>query len=221
MPLAPRPILAGTLVAFAAACASAVAAAPVVAEPLKSCYVSVAEGRTEPVLLSAGGFDPAALVDVRRDGVSVGTIQAGGDGRLAGRVYAPFQRRGERTFTIELAQQGPPWHAPRLASRVTALAARLDPLAARPQSVVTWTGRGFTDPGPVFVHYVKDGAAHRSVRLGPARPPCGSFRFRRQQFPFQPSRGTWILQIDQQRAYAPMPDSPFVQLPVTLRRTTP
>ena len=211
-------LTASTLAGFLALVAPAGAAAPASIAPLKRCYVSVAAGSTEPVLLSAAGFAAGAAVDVRLDGAPVATMGAGRDGRLNARVFPPHQRRGQRSFRIELQQRDDPSHRVAVTARVTALEVTLRPRAADPRSVVTWTGRGFTARGPVFVHYVKDGQVHSTVRLGVPRGPCGTFRLRRPQFRFQPSLGTWTLQIDQQRAYAPVPATPFVRLPVTVRR---
>ena len=208
----------GTLAASLALCAPATATAPVSTAPLKRCYVSVAEGHTEPVVLGAAGFAANAAVDVRLDGFTVATVTAGGDGRIGARVYPPHQKHGERAFRIELVQRDDPGHRVELTSRVSALAADLRPRVARPRQVVRWTGRGFTAAGPIYVHYVKDGRVRRTVRVAAPRRACGVLRVRRSQFPFRPALGRWILQIDQQRAFAPFPDTPFVQLPVTVRR---
>lgn len=212
--------IAGMVAAFFAVCAPAAASSPVSVTPLKRCYVSVAAGSTEPVDLSASGFHPNAAVDVRLDGTRVATVTSGADGRLQARVNPPHQRRGERSFRLELQQRDDPGHRARVSSRVTALAVRLRPRVAPPTSVVTWRGRGFTAPGPVVVHHVKDGEARSTVRLATPRGACGRFRARRAQFPFRPSLGAWVLQVDQQQAFAPIPATPFVQLPVTVQRVS-
>ncbi len=217
MPRLSSCLAAGTLAGFLALCAPAAAAAPVLMAPLKRCYVSVAKGSTEPVSLSAAGFAASAAVDVRVDGDPVATVTAGSDGRIEARFNPPHQERGQRRFQIELTQRDDPSHSVVLTSRVTALAATLRPRAARPRSTVTWRGRGFTAAAPLYVHYVKDGVAHRTVRLAVPRGACGRFRARRAQFPFRPSLGEWTLQIDQQRVFAPIPRTAFVRLPVRVR----
>ena len=210
-------IAAGALAGFLALCAPATAAAPVLIAPLKRCYVSVAQGSTEPVSLSAAGFAASAAVDVRVDGDPVATVTAGSDGRIEARFNPPHQERGQRRFQIELAQRDDPSHRVVLTSRVTALSVTLRPRAARPRSPVTWRGRGFTAARPLFVHYVKDGEVRSTVRLAVPRGACGRFRARRAQFPFRPSLGAWTLQVDQQRAFAPIPQTSFVRLPVRVR----
>lgn len=206
------------LAAFLVGSHPAAASGPVSVAPLKRCYVSVAPGSTEPVALSASGFNANTEVEVRLDGTPVATVTSGADGRVGVRVNPPHQRRGERTFRLELEQRDDPSHRARVSSRVTALAVRLTPRVARPRSVVTWRGRGFTARGPVFVHYVKHGKVRRTVRAATPRGACGRFRARRAQFPFRPSLGAWLLQVDQQRTFAPIPATPFAQLPVTVRR---
>ncbi len=209
---------AGTLAATLALCAPPTTAAAVKISPLKRCYVSVAEGHTEPVTLWASGFAANAAVDVRLDGTPVGTVTATDGGDVHARMNPPHQARGQRTFRVGLQQRDDPARRAEATSRVTALTVTLRPRAAQPRSVVTWTGRGFTSGGPVHVHYLRDGELRRSVRLVMPRQACGVFRVRRAQFPFQPSLGRWILQVDQQRVFAPIPVTPFVQLPVTVRR---
>lgn len=218
LPLSRSRTAAAATLAFLAPCAPASAGAPVTITPLKRCYVSVAEGRTEPVRVSAAGFAAGAPVDVRLDGTRVATMTSTADGRIDARVTPPHPAGRQQSFRIVLVQRGDRSHRVAVASRVTVLAATLRPRAARPRSVVTWTGRGFTAPGPVYVHYLKDGEVRRSIRVAVPRRPCGLFRVRRAQFPFQPGLGDWVLQVDQQRVFAPIPGTPFVQLPVTVRR---
>lgn len=218
MPSFPLRCALGALVTGSMLLAPASAPGALSAAPLKPCYVSVAEGRTEPIDVTAAGFGAGATVDVRIDGTTTATVQAGEDGRVAVRVPAPHKRRGERTFSLVLAQRDRPATRLQLRSRVTALDVRLRSRGAGPRAVVAWAGRGFTAAGPIFAHYVRDGRSHRTQRLGVARGACGVFRVRRRQFPFSPSTGSWTIQVDQQRKFAPMPDSSFVRLPVTVRR---
>lgn len=208
-------LLTGSMLLAPAGALGAISAAP-----LKPCYVSVAEGRTEPIDVIAAGFDAGATVDIQIDGDATATVQAAGNGRIAVRVPAPHKRRGERGFSLALAQRDRPDARLELRSRVTALNVRLRPLGAEPRAVIGWAGRGFTAPGPVFAHYVRDGQPQRTQRLGVPRGRCGSFHVRRRQFPFSPSTGPWTIQVDQQRRFAPTPDSPFVRMPVSVRRVS-
>lgn len=218
MPSFPLRYAVGALVTGVALLAPAPALGAISVAPLKPCYVSVAEGRTEPIEVMAAGFAPGAGVDVMIDDRPATTTRAGEDGRVALRVPAPYRRRGERGFSLVLAQRHHPEARVALRSRVTALNVRLRPRGAEPQSVIAWSGRGFTAAGPVYAHYVRDGRFRKTQRLGFARGRCGSLRARRRQFPFRPSLGYWTIQVDQQRRFAPLPDSPFVRLPVSVRQ---
>jgi len=216
------PDLRSAVCALAAAITLLTLAAPAHAawaEPLKGCFLSVAPGQTEPVSVSAAGFAPAAAVEVRIDGATQTVATADMSGRVTGALAAPHQARGQRWFTIELIERGDPANAVRLRSRVTALSVSVRPRSARPDARVRWSGRGFVDGGPVRAHYVKHGTARRTVRLARPRGACGRFSVRRRQFPFRPSVGAWTVQVDQSRRFSPAPDSPFVSLPITVRRT--
>ena len=218
MPSSPLRFALGPLVTGSMLLTPSGALGAITAAPLKPCYVSVAEGRTEPVDVVAAGFAAGAGVDVRVDGQMVATTRSSATGGVAIRVPAPHRPRGERSFAIELAEHDRPAAAIVLRSRVTALRVRLRTSGTEPRGVVSWIGRGFTGAGPVFAHYVRDGRSSRTQRLSAPRGACGSFRVRRRQFPFSPSQGRWIIQIDQQRRYAPLPASPFVRLAVSVRR---
>ena len=218
MPSFPLRFAIGPLVAGSMLLAPTGALGAITAAPLKPCYVSVAAGRTELIDVVAAGFAPDAGVDVRIDGRIAATTRSSETGRVAIRVPAPRRPRGERAFSLVLAERDRAEAAIELRSRVTALTARLRLAGAEPRAVVTWAGRGFTGAGPVFAHYVRDGRSRQTQRLGAPRGACGSLRARRRQFPFSPPQGSWTIQIDQQRRYSPSPASPFVQLPVTVRR---
>ena len=83
-------------------------------------------------------------------------------------------------------------------------------------------GRGFMTPGaPVYAHYVFAGKVRKSVRLGLPKGPCGTFNFKRQQFPFKksPRRGKWTIQFDQHPRYDPKA-AVRVRMTIRVRTTT-
>ena len=195
-------------------------AAPALA-PLKPCYVS-AEGEdqwsTEPISLTGSGFTPGASVDLQVDGNAAGRTTATGDGGLVHALNAPFQRSGEREFTVTATESGqPPVSA---TSRVTALKVVVTPKKARATQTVTFTGRGFTDPGtPVYLHYVLRGRNRRTVKLAQPQGPCGTFSVRRRQFPFRrPASGMWTFRIEQDARFRPQPVKPHFTIDVEVRR---
>jgi hypothetical protein len=207
--------------AFALLAAPATASAAPVLTPLRACYDAVSDsaGGTEPVTVAASGFEPGTLVDVAVDGeVKYAGVQVADDGTVSGSVFAPFVAKGRRPFSVTVTQQGVPEVTARADSLVTRLAVRLTPRSSRPSARVRFRGSGFTAPKPIYLHYVRKGKLRRTVRLvkHPAGP-CGGFDVRRRQFPFAPSIGRWILQIDQQRRYHAEPSSAYLQLAVDIR----
>ncbi len=194
------------------------AAGQVVLDPLKPCYVSVAPDRTEDVTVRGAGFTPYGRAEVRVNGAVAGDARADATGRLAVEVPAPYRARGERPFKVTVTDRTNPGLWGRLDSRVSALRVRIRPAAAKPGRKVRWVGRGFTAPGPLYAHYVKDGRERQTVRLAWPQGSCGRFAVKRRQFPFRPSVGEWTVQVDQQLAFAQAPASPFVKLPIVVRR---
>lgn len=215
-------LLAAAVLASAPAAAQA---APVLTAPLKPCYVSVYSAGLQPqreaIALSATGFRPGSTVSVRVDGVvEAANVLTDAAGAFAGTVPSPFLERGSRPFDIEVFQDDDPAQRVVASSRVAALGVALRPRVARPTQRITFAGRGFTIlDRPVFAHYVKKGRARRTIRLGMPDAPCGTFKVRRKQFPFRPSTGRWLLQIDQERRYTRRPDTAFMQFDVDVQPT--
>lgn len=210
-----------TLAAVLATPASA-AAAPVLT-PLKLCYVSVQTSpltfETETMRIGGYGFTPYSIVDVTVDGeVIVSGIQIGDNGQLpVGNLPAPVIALGERPFSVTAAERDDPEQTVTLGALVSELAVRVKPRQARPTQKVTFRGRGFTGPGAIYAHYSRKGKLRRTVKLADAPSgPCGTFVARAPQFPFRPQRGTWRVQIDQQRELSD--EGPLIQLSIDVRR---
>jgi hypothetical protein len=201
----------------ATALATGLAAAPAAAatlEPLKECYVSAQadEEQREGIAIRGADFTPSAAVDVYIDGVLAETGQADVVGDIVATAKAPYQRSGQRTFTVTVAERANPANVVTVQPLVSALTAVLRPREANSSSRVRFRGRGFTGRGPVFAHYLfynraKDTLRHqKTVRLGRPDDPCGTFSVRRRQIPIRkPRTGPWLLQVDQQRTYSQRP----------------
>lgn len=218
--------IAVVLTGLAAAFPGAAAAAPVLA-PLKGCYVSVAidpatgQSITEFMDLEGSGFTPNSLVDVSVDGVvAVTGAQVDAAGKLSkAKVKAPYLKKGERDFVVTITEQANPAQTISATAKVTALRVDVKPTQARPSSKITFTGRGFTDGGKtVWAHYVKGTKVKRTVKLATPTGPCGTFKVKRKQFPFNPNTGRWLVQMDQQKKYSKKPNSVFVRLEILVRR---
>lgn len=184
---------------------------------VQPCYVSVSSTKRQRLDTFATGFQPNADVDVTIDGATqIDTANDLGAVDLR-RIAAPYERRGQRSFTITVTERGDPTVTVSATAWVTALTVRLRPRQAGTSERVRFRGRGFTQDRPIFGHYVLRGRVRRTVRL--ARRPrgaCGRFSVRRRQIPLRnPAPGRWLLQVDQQRRWSSQPDSVFV--PVTIR----
>jgi hypothetical protein len=189
--------------------AAATAAAQPTIDALKPCYVAAAPGQTQPVAISAHGFLPYAAIDVYVDNqplaLAAGTAQPQADnlGNVTGSVPAPFIGFGARQFTLTLTAHDDPAATVTATSRVTALSVAQSPPQARTRARVRFHGRGFTEPGAVYAHYLYDSRSYKTVRVAQPHGACGAFSRRMRQFPFRhsPRVGTWTIQFDQQPHY--------------------
>jgi hypothetical protein len=176
----------------------------------------------ESVAVNASGFTPGADVSVAIDGVVIQTgtdIKANELGDVSGSVMAPYQGRGERSFTLSVTESERPQNTASAQSRVAALNARLKPRRATPSSHVHFLGRGFLDDTEIFGHYLRAGKLRRTVSLGTSGGSCGRLDVARRQIPVRhPATGRWTLQIDNQREYSPRPATVFVRLSITVKR---
>jgi hypothetical protein len=128
-------------------------------------------------------------------------------------VDAPFQRTGERAFTLEVRDGVNSLSA---VSRVTDLDVKLTPKIAAPSRRVRYRGRGFMKDGSVYAHYLIGGKEQKTVRLARrSSGACGTFSAKRRQIPVDdPRTGRWTVQVDQKRTYSPEPDPVWVRLPI-------
>jgi hypothetical protein len=189
--------------------------------PLKPCYVSAGTGqdRREGVDLNGAGFTAGAVVDIFIDGVpALSDVPVDSVGDVKARVVAPFQREGERDFTITVAERNNPANVVTVTSRVTALRVTLSPREARPTAKVRYRGSGFTADAPVFAHYLYGDVVRKTVRLVRRPEMCGAFDVRRRQIPVRPRVGNWTVQIDQQQTYTATPSSNWVRMRIKVRR---
>jgi hypothetical protein len=186
--------------------------------PIDPCYRSLDEQRRETVPVRASGFTPGEHVNVYVDGVlAQQDVVVLTDGQVSGGVEAPYVEKGERPFTLTVTEVGQPSNTASVMSRVTALSLRLKPRRAAPQRRVRLIGRGFIDGDLVYAHYVRKGKLRKTLKLGPPQGPCGRVDVKRRQIPLRrPALGRWKLQVDNQPAYSPKPDSVFMTLKITV-----
>jgi hypothetical protein len=194
-------------------------------DPLKLCYVTVKTGpktyEAESMMIGGSGFTPGAVIDVTIDGeLAASGVPAGADGSLPDATLpSPSIRSGERSFRVTATERDDRSRTATARSRVSELAVRVEPKRAFPAQKVRFYGRGFTDQGGIYAHYVRKGTLRRTVRLAPAASgACGRFSVKAPQFPFRPRTGVWRLQIDQHRRLTE--DGPLINLIIDVRRRT-
>jgi hypothetical protein len=182
--------------------------------PLKPCYVTSTdevskEVTREPVEFGGGGFTPGGLVDLALDGKLQRTVQADPAGNLPAQAMpAPYRRTGQRPFKLTATDRANPLNTVDGLSNATAFDVSIKPSTAAPSDRVRFHGRGFTQPGTVYAHYLNRGRVRKTVKLARhPSAPCGTFSVKRRQIPVhKPRRGQWLLQIDQERKYRRAPE---------------
>lgn len=194
--------------------------------PIKACYVTSTDEvsgviRREPVQFSGSGFTPGGLVDLAFDGAVTRTVQADPAGNLpAQAIEAPYRQKGQRAFVLTATDRANPAITVEAASNVTAFDVGITPATAAPSSKVRFRGRGFTQPGAVYGHYLVRGHVRKTVRFT-KRPtaPCGTFNAKRRQIPVKkPRLGQWTLQIDQEKKYRRAPERGAIKVIIRVQR---
>ena len=129
--------------------------------------------------------------------------------------------RGERLFELGVEERGNAFNFATTTSWVTNLTVTLHPNTAPPSRRVRFRGRGFTNPAPIYGHYLFRSKLKKTVLL--ARHPagrCGRFSVKRRQIPVDRVRtGRWVLQVDQQRRWSETPASNMQRLIITVKQT--
>jgi hypothetical protein len=194
--------------------------------PLKPCYLTSTdevskEIRREPVAFGGSGFTPGGLVDLALDGKLQRTVQADPAGNLPAQVLdAPYRHRGQHPFELSATDRASPANTVDALSNVTAFDVGIRPSTAAPSSRVRFRGRGFTQPGAVYAHYLYHGRVRKTVTLSkqPAAP-CGTFSVKRRQIPvLKPKLGQWLLQIDQESTYHRAPEHGAIRIVIRVQR---
>lgn len=194
--------------------------------PIKACYVTSTDEvsnqiRREPIQVSGGGFTPSGLVDIAVDGAVQRTVQADPAGNVpAQALEAPYRRKGQSEFRLTATDQANPANLVEAISNSTAFDVSISPSTAAPSSRVRFSGRGFTQPGAVYGHYLYKGRVRKTVRFSKApKAPCGTFKVKRRQIPVKnPRLGQWTLQIDQEKKYRRAPERGAIKVIIRVQR---
>lgn len=189
---------------FLTAVAVALAASPAEAAVLfanKQCYRE-ADPR-DPVIFGGGPFTPGGSVNVTRDGLPIGALQANAAGLVSGILTRPpvIDPAKERPFMLVATDQ----RNPALTATLTRLVSQLDvtvrPTGGRPGIRRRITARGFTGGGSLYAHVVRARSRH-TVRIGRLSGACGTLKVRRRVFRKRTRNGTYRVQFDASRSYS-------------------
>lgn len=196
-----------TIVAVLAAaiCASAAGAAAAPAATLTTdtrCYQE-----TQEVIVNGSGFAPSSVVTISRDDTVLGSTTTDANGAFRNKFDTPELPRDvrERLYRISATDA---MNTAQTSYRATRIFASFRPRSGNPSTLrVRFSIFGFglvRRRAPVYLHYVRpNGKAARTLRLGTATGVCGAIRRTRERrlFPFEASKGVWILQFDTRRKY--------------------
>jgi len=192
--------LMAALVAGAAGSASAHAAATLATDT--RCYQE-----TQEVIVTGSGFAPSSVVTISRDDTVLGSTQTDANGAFRNKFDTPElpQDVRERLYSISATDST---STAQTSYRSTRIFASFRPRTGNPSTLkVRFSIYGFglvQRRAPVYLHYVRpDGRPARTIKLGTATGVCGAITQTRERrlFPFEASKGVWILQFDTRSKY--------------------
>ena len=198
-----RPIVLLTVACALGLCGSAAAAQ---IQTDRACYATPSKG-TVSVLVSANGLDPSQPYTLKNDGKTVASGTTDATGAITTTVNVARLNAGHNSSTHALVlTEGA--NTATTSFGVARVTATFSPSVGDPAHLrVRFSGTGFAlqkPSPPIYLHEV-DPAGHvaRTVSLGRATGPCGTFRTKKTQklFSKPPRHGRWRLQFDTSRTY--------------------
>jgi hypothetical protein len=180
---------------------------------------------TQEVVVNGTGFAPSSVVTISRGDTVLGSTQTDATGSFRNKFDTPELPQDVRERLYMLSATDSTTTA-QTSYRATRIFASFRPRTGNPSTLkVRFSVFGFglvQRRAPVYLHYVRpDGNAARTLKLGTATGVCGAIAQTRQRrlFPFEPSRGTWILQFDTRAKYERATSkrrTPWVRKPVEI-----
>ena len=172
------------------------------------------------VRLSGDGFTPGSPIAITLRGEPYGATTADAQGRIEAIGRAPAIRESFESLSLRATDARDPNRQGTAVLRVTKLDVSVTPRSGgRANRRVTFRVRGFTERGPLYLHYLTPGGRlYDSVRLGRLRGSCGTLAVRRELIPSRRARpGRWRLRFDTRKRYSAR-TRPQVRLAVRVRR---
>jgi hypothetical protein len=198
-----RPMFPLTLACVLALCGPAAAAQM---QTDLSCYATPSTGSVS-VMVSANGLDPSQPYTLQDNGTAIltGTTDATGAIATTLSVARLSSAHNSATHTLTLIEGA---NTATTTFGVARVAATFSPSVGDPAHLrVRFSGTGFalqTANPAVYLHEVDPtGRVARTLSLGHATGPCGTFKTSKTQklFSKSPRHGRWRLQFDTSRTY--------------------
>jgi hypothetical protein len=197
-----KPFLAAAAIAGVAIAAPAGAsAASLAVDPVWDCY-----RERQMVSLPGTGFTPNAMVDISRDGRSLGKLPADGVGSFQGNLALPGLARGRRRLTYVAKDQSNPEITAQVTVLVTATDVVVTPRRGAPNRRLRIRARGFFGGETVWAHIRREHGGRRrslvrTVKVGRVKGACRRVKARKRLFRASTAPGTYSVQFDTFRRY--------------------
>jgi hypothetical protein len=185
---------------------------------------------TQEVVVNGTGFAANSVVTISRDDKLLGSTQTDSNGAFRNKFDTPElpQDVRERLYALSATDTAT---TATTSYRSTRIFASFKPRTGNPSTLkVRFTVNGFglvERKAPVYLHYVRpNGTPARTIKLGVSTGVCGAISQTKERrlFPFNASKGIWILQFDTRSKYERATfkrRTPWVRKPVEIfSRTT-
>jgi hypothetical protein len=219
----PRGRIVGMCAAALALTASLTAVArSAVAPTVKTDHHCYAVGSA--VSVTGAGFAASRAVDVSIDGVDLGQSPTDASGGFQGQLVPGGLGSGVAQGVDRLLASDGTSQATTTFTVTHRIGARFLASSGNPLKLhAPFEVYGFSMTGArlaVYVHYVApSGRAKATVSLGRTGGQCGYLRSARKQFfPFVPTVGGWVLQVDTQKRYSSRARGPVARIKVQIAK---
>jgi hypothetical protein len=176
----------------------------------------------QKVAIAGSGFSASAPYDLSIDGVDFGQSLTNAKGAFRASVIPGGIGAGQTQIVDRLGASDGQHRAGATFTVTRATGALFGAgSGSSPRRTVPFRVWDFAPSGPpvhVYLHYVApSGAAAATVALGTTTGQCGALVTRPLElFPFTPTVGTWTLQFDTARRFAPKPTGRVARLEVAI-----
>jgi hypothetical protein len=174
----------------------------------------------QKVGVKGAGFAPSRLVDVAIDGVSLGQNTTSSAGAFSEGILPGGLDAGQTQHVYHLDASDGTVSAAATFTLTRPPGGRFLATSGNPHTLrAPFEVWGFALNGrsrTVYLHYVNGaGKSPRTISLGPTGGQCGYLKTgSRKLFPFPPTAGRWLLQLDTVRSFSFTPAGPLARITV-------